>query len=373
MASLPATPVISVIVLLYNAADHVDGLVQAIAGQKHAAFPTQKEWLEVLFMDDRSRDQTLERLDAALARIGNPGHYLVVANSDNLGLSRTLNKAFGMVRSPYALTCHCDVTFARDDYVASMAQLLDEHPEAAAITGQPLIPPALPGKPLPLPERFNIVANLMDVFPPRTESKLVPVGFAEGRCDAFRINALRSVGFYDTALRLAGEDQVLAARLRAKGYEIYQAPELTYFLSVSDEQNTLRKLMKHQMLYGRAHPYIVLKTRNSSAGVIGARAGSNRRSRTFLRGLQVASTAVYVAAVALVLTHAPISSWAIPLFVVFVAKAVLFGRHAVEVRLRSFEVALFYLIQPFLDIAYTFGLLKGFWLLARSSDARPIS
>ena len=50
------------------------------------------------------------------------------------------------------------------------------------------------------------------------------------------------MGFYDTHLRVAGEDQVLVARLRERGYEVYQAPRLVYHLSVSGGQDTVRKL-----------------------------------------------------------------------------------------------------------------------------------
>lgn len=372
--SAPASrPLITVVFLLYNAADMVEELVRAVQAQRHPRFARQEEWLEVLFMDDRSRDATLERLERALHRIGDPAHYRVIAASENLGLSRTLNKAFGLARAPYGLTCHCDVLFGRDDYVSAMAALLDAHPDAAAITGQPLVPPAQEGKPLPLAERFNVIANLMDIFPREDEGDLVPVGFAESRCDAFRIAALASVGFHDTTLRLAGEDQVLAARLRAKGYEVYQAPRLTYYLSVSDEQNTLRKLARHQMLYGRAHPYILLRTPKSGAGVVGARAGSNRRARAILRGSQMAAVAVYAWTIAAIVAGFAWWTWAGPLGALFLAKALIFGRHLRAVPLGLGELVAFFALQPALDVAYTAGFAQGLWLLARSSKDKPIS
>ncbi len=61
------------------------------------------------------------------------------------------------------LTCHLDCRFGSDDYVASMLDLIESHPEAAAITGQPKLPP---GERLSFAEKVNVVANLMDVVPP---------------------------------------------------------------------------------------------------------------------------------------------------------------------------------------------------------------
>ena len=81
---------VTVIFLLYNAGETVAMLVDAIAAQKHPHLESQSEWLDVIFMDDRSTDDTLAKLHEALSRIGNPPNYHVEANSTNLGLARTL-------------------------------------------------------------------------------------------------------------------------------------------------------------------------------------------------------------------------------------------------------------------------------------------
>ncbi|OFZ52724.1 MAG: hypothetical protein A2428_17680 [Bdellovibrionales bacterium RIFOXYC1_FULL_54_43] len=372
-------PKITVIFLLYNAERTVEALVEAIGKQRHPAFHNQEEWLEVLFMDDQSRDDTAKKLQMALEKAGRPALYRALSNPVNLGLSRTLNKAFKLARSPYGLSCHCDVIFGRDDYVATMLELMESYPDAGAITGQPVLPTAA-GRSMPLAEKVNVVTNLMDIFPPEPlmgtshgPKDLVTIGFAEGRCDVFRIAALEAVGYYDTTLRLAGEDQVLAARLRSKGFEIYQAPSLPYFLSVSDEQDSLEKLLKHQMLYGRAHPYILLKVRQASVGVVGKIAGANRQARTLLRALQLVSSAVYLWTLFAILLGLPAGSWLAPLLSIFLAKHLLFLRHLKAVPLTMKEFLVLYGFQPLLDIAYSLGLLHGLWLVSSSSKSRPIS
>ncbi|MEK6704341.1 MAG: glycosyltransferase [Bdellovibrionota bacterium] len=362
---------ITVIFLLYNAKKTVQALLTAVMRQTHPAFPETKQqakWLDVIFVDDQSPDGTAAELKSLLDRNTALSHYMLVSNKPNLGLSKSLNKSLDMIKSPYVLTCHCDCIFGSEFYVANMLELLEENPNAGAITGQPLITPE---KSIPFSEKVNLVANLMDIIPPATQDKLVPTGFAEGRCDAFRLDALRKAGLYDTKLRLAGEDQVLAARLRACGYEIYQAPRQGYFLSASDEQNTLLKLVRHQRLFGRAHPYILFKNSGTLAGITSQSAGANRRTRALLRMQQLVSTVVYVAV--LLPLGLPLSTYLVPIALIFACKAFIFRRHLISVKLSFMEQVMFFAFQPVLDISYTIGLIQGVWLILTRSEAKPIS
>ncbi|MGE4106010.1 MAG: glycosyltransferase family 2 protein [Bacteriovoracia bacterium] len=364
---------ITVIFLIYNDAQYVPGLVDAILKQRHPNHRDASEWLDVLFMDNGSRDGTDQAIREALARAGSPSHIKLEVNAQNMGISGALNKAFQMVKTPFALTCHCDVLFGRPDYVGKMLEHLEKNPRAAMITGQPTIP-AKPGG-LPFSEKVNLIANLMDIFPAgrsaasvgSDDDELVPVGFAESRCDGFRVEALKAVGYYNTTLRLAGEDQIMAAQLREAGYEVYQAPKLPYYLSVSSDQDSLYKLVKHQRLFGRAHPYILLKHRNTLAGVAGSLAGSNRQIRSMLRVSQVFSTFVYLWSALQFFSHAGFGSWVLPLILVFFVKLAVFARHFSAIPLTFSEFVAFFALQPVLDISYAVGLVQGLWQLRRES------
>jgi len=361
-------PRISVAFLLYNAAREVAGLVESLARQRHPAFERQSEWLEAVLVDDASSDGTAEAVRHALVARGRPSHVRLVVHAQNLGLASTLNELFAEAKTPFVLTCHLDCRFGGDDYVASMLDLIERHPQAAAITGQPTLPAA---SDLSFAEKVNVVANLMDVVPGPADAELVPVGFAEGRCDVFRVEALRAAGLYDTHLRVSGEDQVLAAQLRAKRYSIYKAPRLAYQLSVSDEQDSVVKLLRHQRLFGRTSPYILLAVPGSVGGLVGSHAGANRTRRALLRLTQLAGSAAY-ALVALALALGwPAWSWALPLAAVAAAKLRLQARHARAVRFSAGESLRFVLLQPALDVTFTAGFIEGLWQLARGR-ARPI-
>jgi glycosyltransferase involved in cell wall biosynthesis len=363
-----ARPLVAVVFLLYRSPGVVPELVASLARQSHPGFAQQADWLEALFLDDGSADGTAETVERALAEAGNPPHWRLVVNPHNLGLAATLNRAFALARAPYVLTCHLDCRFGSDRYVASLVELIDRHPRVAAVTGKPALPAA--GK-MPFAEKLNVIANLMDVLPDDTPEELVPVGFAEGRCDVFRAAAMRAVGFYDTNLRVSGEDQVLAARLRRGGWAICQAPRLAYYLSVSGEQDSVAKIIRHQRLFGRTDPYILFAVPGTHQGLLTSRAGRNRRRRALLRGAQVVASPLYPAALA-----ALAAGWgalaAIALAFVALPRVVLYRRHAAAVRLSAAEALRLALVQPLLDLAFTEGLVEGFWLLARGARSGPI-
>jgi GT2 family glycosyltransferase len=364
------TPRVTVVFLLYNAARTTRALVAALARQKRPGEARQADWLAAIFMEDASVDGTREVLAGCLEEQAHPPHWRAVSNPTNLGLAATLNKALSLVATPYALTCHLDCLFGDETYVSRMVDFMEAHPQAGAITGKPTMPRE--GS-LPFAERVNLVANLMDVLPAdHAERDLVPVGFAEGRCDIFRLSALRAAGFYETTLRTAGEDQVLAARMRAKGYEVFQAPALSYVLSVSEEQNTVAKLLRHQRLFGRAHPYILLRTRNTSAGVAGERAGANRRARLLLRVQQVGSSAALLLAAGLAASRVSLVAAGLLLTTVLAVKLMLFRRHLKTVPFSLGERSAFFALQPALDLSYSYGLFQGILRLGIGSPARPI-
>jgi hypothetical protein len=151
---------------------------------------------------------------------------------------------------------------------------------------------------------------------------------------------------------------------------VYQAPHLTYRLSVSSEQDTVLKLVRHQRLFGRAHPYIVIKARQASRGVAGRHAGRNRQSRLLLRLQQVGSSGIF----GLALAGAALQYFALTIGLVLAVlgiKALVFGRHLAFVRFSGREVLAFAALQPLLDVSYTWGLCQGLVRLLTGSPAKP--
>jgi GT2 family glycosyltransferase len=354
---------VTVLVPAYRAASAVTGLVAAIGSQRGPTDAVIERWMKLVVVDDGSGDDTAERFEAELQAANLPFPVQVIRNGSNLGLSRSLNRALEAIETPYVLTCHQDCRFASEDYVARAVDLLDRNPDVAVVSGQSI---ADLDAGLSHVEKVYLAANLMDIFPDGA-GELEPVGFAEGRCDAFRMAALREAGFYDTTLHHAGEDQVLSARLRGAGYRVCRAPGQRYFLSVSSSQDSFMKLVRHAQLFGRVHPYIIAN-RGTSHGAVGAKAGRNRTLRTTLRVLQLAGTASMVAVgVAAARRRSPASAAAVVVGA-NVLKFALFLRYMRYLKFEARDTAALAALQPALDVAYTVGLVNGLWLLVRPGD-----
>ena len=355
---------ITVVYPLYRAEASVAGLVEALARQRPPAGADPARWVEAIFMDDASGDETVLRLRQELEAARLPMRVRVCENERNLGLARSLNRALAMVETDHVLTCHGDCRFGADDYVSRAAELLDQNPDVGVVSGQSV---ADVEAGLSRVEKVYMAANLMDVFPDADDG-LVPVGFAEGRCDGFRMAALKSAGFYDVSVRTAGEDQILAARMRADGYRVCRAPGLRYHLSVSTSQDSLLKLARHARLFGRVHPYLLLRNRGTAAGAVGDAAGANRTRRSLLRGLQLVGGAAWVWLAAALVTRRPAAPAAAVLAGTALVKAGLFRRYVRELRFDSRDLAELAVVQPALDVSYAAGFLKGLTLLVRRGD-----
>jgi GT2 family glycosyltransferase len=353
-------PRITVVFLLYYAVEAVADLVAALARQRPPVGADPARWVEVIFNDDASTDGTVQRLEAELAAAKLPFAVRVLRNEKNLGLSRSLNRTLASVKTEYVLTCHLDCRFASDDYVARLIDLLDRHPHVGVVSGQPI---ADVEHGLSRVEKVYFAANLMDIFPDGA-SELEPVGFAEGRCDGFRLEVLRETGFYDTTVRRAGEDQILAARIRAAGYRVCRAPSLRYYLSVSSSQDSLLKLVRHAYLFGRVHPYLLLANRGTAAGAAGAAAGRNRTLRTTLRACQLAGAVTWVGLAAAVVMGRSRAPAVAAVVAANALKSLLFIRYVRGLRFDARDVGALAVVQPALDAAYGTGIAKGLWQLA---------
>jgi hypothetical protein len=179
------------------------------------------------------------------------------------------------------------------------------------------------------------------------------------------MEALRAVGFYETALRRAGEDQVMAARLRAAGYTLYQAPHLRYFLSVSSDQDSLAKLVRHARLFGRVYPYILLKTPGTFDGIAATGAGRNRRRRAALRALQIGTGGATVGAVLSRRGHR--AAWVAGLAGLTLARGALFQPYVRHLKMKGRDITALAALQPPLDAALYVGLAEGLTALLRKT------
>lgn len=356
-------PDVTIILPVYRAAEEAEGLVETVLSQVP---PNGEGSLRAVFMDNGG---TADALRTALDRRGNPPHVEVVENPENLGYGGSLNRALEMASTPFVVTCHSDVRFGSDDYVREMVRLLSEHDDVAAVTGLPIIEdPAH----LTRVEQVYLVAMQMDVDPPDGDDDLVTVGFAEGRCDGFRLEAVRAAGMYDRRLGAAGEDQVLSGRLRELGYRVCQAPALRYRLSLSSMQDSLAKLVRLHRRFGRVGPYLVLHNPSTRAGLLGPQAGRNRSQRMLMRLTNIGGTVAY-GALASALVGQRRRTEAIALVAgVGLVKATLLRPQVKAVQPSPSAVLVVGALQPAFDVAFCVGIIEGLLALRQDDGERKI-
>ena len=347
------TQLVTIIYPLYNTAHTAEALVAALVSQAHPDFPRRETWLSATFVDDHSTDRTFQAFTDALAHAGHPANIQLLRHEQNTGLARTLNEGFRLARTPFVVSCHCDCVFAAPDTVFQLLTAMNAAPEAAAITGQQTIDLTAP---LSFPERVNLVSNLMDIFPELDE--LVPVAFAEGRCDIFRRSIMERVGFYDDTQRTSGEDQLLAVKIRDEGFHIYKASRARYHLGVSTEQNSITKLIRHHALFGATVLLPVQRTVSSRSGYARSSFDANRLLRSRLRILHLGFGPLLLGTLLL-------AAWGsiLPLAVTLVsglcAKWFLFRAHLRVIPFAPTERIRFWALQPVFDVAYSIAFYRA--------------
>ena len=219
------SPRITVVFLLYQAAHVAPALVEGLTRQLSASHAHQSDWLEALFMDDASTDGTSRAVEASLSPLGSPAHYRLVANPENLGLAGTLNKALGLVRD----TLRPDLP-PRLPVRERGLRGLDGGADGPPPPGGGDHRSAGGGARHTAPVRGE--AEHRDEpdghLPERLLGRSGPGGLRRGPLRRVPGRGAPRRGLLRHPPRVAGEDQVLAARLRERGYEIYQAPRLVY-------------------------------------------------------------------------------------------------------------------------------------------------
>jgi len=190
--------------------------------------------LEVIVVDNNSRDQTLSMLsdEFPLAK--------VIANETNLGFSKATNQAMRASSGRYICWLNSD-TIVLPNAMPKLIRFMDSNPKAG-IVGPKILnadgsfqPQCKRGFPTPL-AIFSYYAGLDKLFPnspffaqyllrflsPDQPHEVVSVS---GACLLARRELLESVGYADENIFAFGEDIDWCVRARNSGWEVWYYPE----------------------------------------------------------------------------------------------------------------------------------------------------
>jgi N-acetylglucosaminyl-diphospho-decaprenol L-rhamnosyltransferase len=227
--ALPARMDLSIILVSYRSREPLLACLGALRADAAAAGLR----LEIVVVDNDSRDGTLEALAAAFPEVR------VIANGENVGYARAVNQGLAATAAPFALVLNPDCEIHPGALRALLAHAA-AHPRAG-IAGPRILNPdgtlefsarAFPG---PLTFLFNRYSLLTRLFPGNRFSRrylltdwdhasVREVDWISGACMLARRAAVEQVGGMDEAFFMFNEDVDWCRRMKQAGWAVTFEP-----------------------------------------------------------------------------------------------------------------------------------------------------
>lgn len=255
---------ITVIIPIYNAAEDVKACIDSI-----------KRWTDfsisrVLLIDDCSTDKEIETI---LQSIKNNDEFIVIKNKENLGYTRTINKAVRYAEDDDIVLLNSD-TIVTPDWLSGLKRVAQEKPDAGTVTamsdnaGAFSFPVAHQLNPKPQTVSHELWASLIV----RAAEKYMPIEVPTGNgfCMFIRREVFEQVGLFDEELfpKGYGEENDFCMRAIAAGWRNFISPYcFIYHERTKSFGDKKPKLVEEGMkVLTRKYPSYQRKVRDAFAG-----------------------------------------------------------------------------------------------------------
>lgn len=215
----------------------------SVLGQDYPAY-------EVIVVNDGSTDRSAEWLAGS-----RDPRLRVLSHRENLGLAASLNDGIRSAEGELILILHADCELISTGYLRDAAAHFVD-PRITWITGSHETLGLSGGN---LFER--VFAALRLQTGPRQAPGVVPVTFAEGKCDMIRRRALDEVGGFPRDTKWSGEDQLLSYALRGKGHPILKdrTLEVRQHCGPRSLLQSLRSNLWKEVVHGKTQAWINIR------------------------------------------------------------------------------------------------------------------
>lgn len=232
---MTGTPLVSVIIAARDSAATIDACLAALQQQTYPA-------LEVIVIDDGSRDDTAARAAAAGAR---------VVRTPPVGASAARNLGLEVARGEIAAFTDGDCV-ASPSWAGALAATLMAT-GAVGVGGRQVnrFPPATQRLREGFEAFFRVASVVSDYT--RGDDTARPVQHNASCCSAYRMDALRAIGGFTTGL-WPGEDVDLDLRLAANGGRLHYTPDAVVEHHRPGTFTWFRRMMRR---YGEAERRLV--------------------------------------------------------------------------------------------------------------------
>jgi GT2 family glycosyltransferase len=208
---------VTIVLLTYNCVHRLKPILMHLSALNVA----------IVAVDNGSSDNTMNLLHSF-------EQIKVIGLSRNIGAAAR-NVGLEHTATPYVAFCDDDGWYERDG-LGHATDALDAHPALALVNGRILVGEQQRLDPIsaemadsPLPERHGIPGAVL-------------LGFMAGAC-IVRVDAYRAVGGYEPEFFMGGEEQTLALKLAAAGWQLrYRDDVVVYHCPSQANVNGLRPL-----------------------------------------------------------------------------------------------------------------------------------
>jgi len=228
-------PIVTIGVCVKNGAATLREAIESIISQTYP-----HELMEVIFVDDGSEDETPLIINEYTSKM-NMDVKIFRHEWKGLGFSRDV--VVKNARGKYIIWVDCDMILPKD-FVRKQVEFMEKNPEVG-------IGKARYG----FLEENSLVAFLENLPFMVYDSKNIPLDLKlPGTGGAiFKVEAIRKVGGFDEQLRGVGEDQDIAYRIKANGWQIKRTNAYFYERRVKSWRDLWRKYFWYG--YGNYHLY----------------------------------------------------------------------------------------------------------------------
>lgn len=194
-------PLVSIIAPCYNAEKYLDVAMASIFAQDYPNF-------EVIIVDDGSSDNSVAMLQALQAR-----YDFQLYSQANQGVSAALNHGLQHARGEYICTPDLDDIMLPSS-VRLRADYLNEHPEVGCV-GALIIYMDSDGN----DTKSQKLSGIQKLSFDEILGDAIVVG---APVSLYRMDALRTVGFYDPEIKV--QDFQMTLKIASKGYQVHVLP-----------------------------------------------------------------------------------------------------------------------------------------------------
>jgi len=245
-------PTMTVVIPAYNEGAEVEEAIDSVAG---AEYPIDR--LQIIAVDDGSRDDTWEHIQAACAR--HPGRVETVRFPANRGKRAALAEAIRRARGELLVTIDSDSVIDRRTLLAIAGPFRD--PKVGAVAGKVVVKNTGEGL---LPRMLHVRFIIAFDFLRAAQSTYGTVYCCPGALSAYRMRVVRAVlepWLQQTFLGQActiGEDRAMTNFILSQGYDtVYQRPAVVHTTVPSTYQRLCRMYLRWDRSFIREELHLV--------------------------------------------------------------------------------------------------------------------